>query len=362
MRKGGYFFTALIGAIIGSLITLLVGQSLMISRNPNNPVITEKNQNTTSPIIKTIKEESVFKTVAKKAMPSVVGITTTTVQQDVFFGNREMSGVGTGVIIDSKGYILTNAHVIDGGNAQSVNVLFYDGSKKDAKVLWFDTSLDLAIIKVEKDGLTVASLGDSDSVEVGDIAIAIGNPLGLEFERSLTQGIISGLHRSIASEDGENIEDLIQTDASINPGNSGGPLLNSNGDVIGINTAKIKTAEGLGFAIPINIAKPIVDQFIQKGEFKRIYLGIKGVNVETFENAMGTKLSIHEGAYIAQVLNNTPASRAGIKAGDIIVEIQSKKIKGMAGLTRELYTFRPGDKCEIKVNRGGKEVVLKVTF
>lgn len=361
-RRGGYFFTGIIGAIIGSLITLYLAPNFILGKldleqsNKQN-----SKQNATKIVVNESKGESVYKAVAKKAMPSVVGITTVTVERD-FFGDRESSGVGTGVIVDERGYILTNAHVIGDGNAKVVNVLFYDGLKKEANVLWYDAILDLAVIKVDKKGLPVADLGDSDKVEVGDIAIAIGNPLGLEFERSLTQGVISGLHRSIQVNEYDSIEDLIQTDASINPGNSGGPLLNSKGEIIGINTAKIQSGEGLGFAIPINIVKPIVDQFIEKGEFKRIYMGIKGVNVNIFEQATGTDLGINEGVYIAQVLNNTAASKSGIKAGDVIVEIGGNKIKNMGSLTRELYKLRPGDKANVKINRNGKEITINVSF
>ncbi|SHH52139.1 serine protease HtrA [Tepidibacter thalassicus] len=357
MKRGGYFFTALIGAVIGSMLTLYLAPNFVLKDVDE----TSKPKNTQI-IVNETKGESLYTAVAKKAMPSVVGITTVTLERDFFFGVRKSSGVGTGVIVDERGYILTNSHVIGDGNAKNVNVLFYDGSNEEAKVLWYDKNLDLAIIKVSKKGLPVADLGDSDKVEVGDIAIAIGNPLGLEFERSLTQGVISGLHRSIKVNEYEAVEDMIQTDASINPGNSGGPLLNSKGEVIGINTAKIQTGEGLGFAIPINTAKPIVDQFIEKGEFKRVYLGIKGVDVNYFEDRMGEDLGIDEGVYIFQVLNDTPASRAGIIPGDVIVEIDGNKIKSMGSLTRELYKFRPKDTTTVKVNRGGKEINLKITF
>ncbi len=361
MRRGGYFFTGLIGAIIGSLLTLYIAPNFIFKDTKENTIEKPK-ADAAQIVVKENKEGSVYKAVAKKAMPSVVGITTVTVEKDFFFGAREASGIGTGAIVDERGYILTNAHVIGDGKAKTVNVLFYDGSNEEAKVLWYDTTLDLAIIKVNKKGLPVAQLGNSDKVEVGDIAIAIGNPLGLEFERSLTQGIISGLHRSIQVNEYESIEDLMQTDASINPGNSGGPLLNSKGEIIGINTAKIQSGEGLGFAIPINTAKPIVDQFIEKGEFKRVYLGIRGVNVNIFEQAMNTDLSVDEGIYIAEITRNTPAEKAGLKAGDVIVEIEGKEIKTMGNLTRELYKLRPGDTANVKINRGGKEMNVKVSF
>ncbi|OPJ55420.1 serine protease HtrA [Alkalithermobacter paradoxus] len=360
--KRGYssFFMGIIGAIIGSMLTLYLAPNLLIKEH--NIDTTNEGSEQKTVIVNEIREESIYKTVAKKAMPSVVGITTVTVQKDFFFGNRRSSGVGTGVIVNEKGYILTNSHVIGDGNAQTVSVLFFDGSKEEADVVWYDKTLDLAVIKVNKKDLDVAELGDSDSVEVGDIAIAIGNPLGLEFERSLTQGVISGLHRSIAISQTESIEDLMQTDASINPGNSGGPLLNSSGQVIGINTAKIQSGEGLGFAIPINTAKPIVDQIIAKGEFQRVYLGIKGVDVGVFEQATGTKLSVDEGIYIVEVSRGTSAHIAGIRSGDVILEVGGKQIKNMSSLVRELYKYRPSDKAIIKINREGKTMNVEVTF
>ena len=170
----------------------------------------------------------------------------------------ESTGVGTGIIVDSNGYILTNSHVISDGQAKTVNVLFSDGSTIDGEVYWYDSQLDLAIVKVNKTGLTAAELGDSDKVQIGDISIAIGNPYGLDLAGTVTQGIISGLDRTIETEQGT-MTGLLQTDASINSGNSGGPLLNQNGQVIGVNTAKASQGEGLGFAIPINTAKPIVE-------------------------------------------------------------------------------------------------------
>ncbi|WP_099189629.1 serine protease HtrA [Tepidibacter mesophilus] len=359
MKRGGHFITGLIGAIIGSLLTLYIAPNFIFDDIKTN----NESQNTTQIVANSSKEESVYKAVAKKAMPSVVGITTVTVQKDRFFGiERQSSGVGTGVIVDERGYVLTNSHVIGDGNAKEVNVLFYDGSNDKAEVLWNDSTLDLAIIKVNKKGLPVAELGNSDQVEVGDIAIAIGNPLGLEFERSLTQGVISGLNRSIRVNEYESVDDMIQTDASINPGNSGGPLLNSKGQVIGINTAKIQTGEGLGFSIPINTAKPIVDQFIEKGEFKRVSLGIKAVDAKYFEDRMGEELAADQGVYVYQIMMDSSASKAGMEAGDVIVKIGKTDIKTMGNLTRELYKHRPGDVVDVMVNRGGKEKVLKVTF
>jgi len=306
---------------------------------------------------------TVYSAVARKVMPSVVGITTIALQRDQFYGVRQVSGVGTGVIVDARGYILTNSHVIGDGNVEEVIVLLNDGKQLKAEVLWNEISLDLAIIKVEGQDLTVAELGDSDLTEVGEIAIAIGNPLGLTFERTLTQGVISGLNRTITVDAaGETIENLMQTDASINPGNSGGPLLNAKGQVIGINTAKISTGEGLGFAIPINIAKPIVDQFIEKGEFTRVYLGIQGVNIDVFESATRQEAPVDSGVYVIQIIEDSVATKYGIQPNDVIIKIGEDKITRMSNLVRSIYKYRPGDETTITVIRNNQEVEIDIVF
>jgi serine protease Do len=187
----------------------------------------------------------------------------------------------------------------------------------------------------------------------GEIAIAIGNPLGLAFQRSVTSGIVSGLQRTIQTQEGVTMENLIQTDASINPGNSGGPLLNAKGEVIGINSAKIAAteAEGLGFAIPINQAKSIVEQIIEKGKFTMVYLGITGIDVDIIKQQYNVSLSVDAGVYIIEVTKDSPVDKAGLNNGDIITEINGKKIEGMSQLIRELYQYRPGDTVKVKYSR-----------
>ncbi len=308
------------------------------------------------------KNQNIYQAVSTKAMPSVVGITTKTIStNNIFAIPTESEGVGTGVIVDSNGYILTNSHVVSNGQAVDVNVLFNDGSNTKGKVLWSDSSLDLAIVKVERTGLTSADLGDSDSVKTGDIAIAIGNPLGLEFQKSVTQGIISGLDRTIKTEQ-SNMTGLMQTDASINPGNSGGPLLNEKGQVIGINTAKASQGEGLGFAIPINTAKPIVEQIIKSGNFEKVTLGIKGIDVSVFEAATGQNLEAKEGVYIVEVVDATAAQKAGIQAGDVITKVGDTDIATMSDLNKALYRYSKGKKTTVSLNRGGKAINLNLTF
>lgn len=345
----------IITSIISSLITMVVMKDKLVSNNGGkSPEIVVKNDG---------KSQNVYHAVTDKAMPSVVGITTTTINtNNIFAIPTQSEGVGTGFIVDANGYILTNSHVVSDGQATDVNVLFNDGSTTQGKVLWHDAQLDLAMVKVDKQGLVPAELGDSDNVRIGDIAIAIGNPLGLEFQKSVTQGIISGLDRSIKTGKSNTMTGLMQTDASINPGNSGGPLLNEKGQVIGINTAKASQAEGLGFAIPINIAKRIVEEVIEKGTFEKVKLGIKGIDVTIFEASTGTQLDAEDGVYIAEMYADTASQKAGIQVGDVIVQVGDTKIVGMSDLNKELYKYSKGEEVKVTINRGGEVIEKNVSF
>jgi S1-C subfamily serine protease len=241
-------------------------------------------------------------------------------------------------------------------------VSLIDGTKEIGQVLWYDTTLDLAVVKINKTGLPVAELGDSDELMVGEPAVAIGNPMTLDLERTVTQGIISGLNRSIVFDNGTVIEPLIQADASINSGNSGGPLFNAEGQVIGINTAKMMTAEGLGFAIPINTAKPIVEQIINEGSFSSVYVGISGIAVETYERGYNIDLIADYGVVIIETVSNSPASEAGLQPNDVITAIDGHKIEDMEGLKRRLYNYKDGDKSEFTILRNGNELILTVNL
>lgn len=355
-----YIALALVASIIGGMVSIyfapmLLGDKIFKSDN---------SQYTSSPInIVTNDDINTVAAVAKKAMSSVVGITTVEIQEPAFpfFILQEVEGVGSGVIVDSNGYILTNSHVVADGKAKSVTVLLDNGESKDATVLWNDSLLDLAIVKIDAKNLPVATLGDSDKLEVGELAVAIGNPLGLDFQRTVTSGIISGLHRSVTVNNNV-IEDLIQTDASINQGNSGGPLLNSKGEVIGINTAKITSAEGLGFAIPINQAKPIIEQVIKNGTFQSVVLGITGASVLDYQRTFRVKLPVEKGVILLQVHENTPAYEAGLQIGDIITKIDDTTIENMDQLKKALYKYKVGDKAKLTINRTGKVIEIEVTF
>ncbi|GFN35525.1 serine protease HtrA [Tepidimicrobium xylanilyticum] len=356
-----YVAIALISSIIGGLISPYIVINYLYA--DMLPSLEEQANSYNDNIIYNIEGGSInaISLAAKKAMSSVVGITTKEVQNFGFF-SQEVDGVGSGVIVDKNGYILTNSHVVGDGNAKEIMVLLENGDKVQGTVLWNDNLTDLAIVKIDATNLPVATLGDSDKLEVGEIAIAIGNPLGMEFQRTVTSGIISGLHRSIQVDQYNVIEDLIQTDASINEGNSGGPLLNSKGEVIGINTAKIKTAEGLGFAIPINTVKPIIEQVVKEGTYKTVFVGITGVEVELYERRLGIELTADEGVIILEVVPNSPADKANLRAGDIITKIDDQEIKNMNQLKRSLYKYKKGDKAKLSITRNGKEEQVEIEF
>lgn len=361
--SGGKLFAMLVAAVlVGTLLSFSIFYAVLPSLLQARG-LTGEGSSGQSVVINPSSDLNVYSAVAEKAMPSVVGITTVQVRQGFFSGTQRSQGVGTGVIVDERGYILTNSHVINDGQADEVTVLLHDGSHHRAQVLWYEQAMDLAVIKIDGGAnLIPAELGDSDALIVGEIVVAIGNPLGLNFERTLTQGVVSGLNRSIQVSATQIIDNLIQTDASINPGNSGGPLLNTQGQVIGINTAKMSSGEGLGFAIPINTAKPIVDQFIERGEFRRVYLGIRGFNARNVESATGIPLDVDSGVFVVEVVPGSAADAANLQAEDIIIALNGVEVHTMGSLIRELYKFRPGDQTTVTYLRGDQEFTVDITL
>ena len=273
---------------------------------------------------------------------------------------RRERALGSGVIVkyDSKkeeAYILTNAHVVE--NAVRITVKIDHNIAKKGKILGMDKKTDIAVIKISTKGIKdiekrVAKLGDSDKLKVGQIVIAIGNPLGLE--RTVTVGVISALKRSIGITE---YEDFIQTDAAINPGNSGGPLVNIKGEVIGINTAIIANAQGIGFAIPINLAKWVMEQIIQHG---RVIRGWLGVVIQDITPEIAEAIGIREGVLITQVVKGSPADKAGLKVGDVIVAINGQKIRTAKELQLKVIKIRPGTTVVLDVIRKGKPIKVKV--
>lgn len=286
---------------------------------------------------------------AKKVGPAVVGITNKAYVRD-FFNRVQLAerGTGSGVIYDKAGYIATNNHVVEG--ASEIIVSLPDGRTFKGKVLGADAVTDLAVVKIEADNLTVAEFGDSDSLQVGEPAIAIGNPLGMEFRGSVTAGVISALNRSI--EIGERKFNLIQTDAAINPGNSGGALVNADGEVVGINSAKIAVSgvEGIGFAIPVNTAKPILDELAHKGRVARPYLGASLMDKDIAAR-YGFEINLHGGIYLVKVVAGSPAAKAGIRPGDIILSFNGSKVSSAMDLRSKLSECKVGDRVDVQIWR-----------
>jgi S1-C subfamily serine protease len=288
-----------------------------------------------------------------------------------FFGNempqqrsRVEEGTGSGFIVDGKGLILTNAHVVDG--VDTVSVLLKDGRRLEGKVLGKDTVTDVAVVKVEAENLPTVSLGDSEALQPGEWAIAIGNPLGLD--NTVTAGIISATGRSSAEIGvGDRRVGFIQTDAAINPGNSGGPLLNEKGEVIGMNTAIISGAQGLGFAVPINTAKRISDQLIANGKVDHPYLGIQMATItpdlkEKLNSDPNSPVTVKEdkGILVIKVLPNSPAAKAGMRAGDVIDKIAGLDAVSAESIQQAVEDSKVGEDLAIELRRDGQTLTLSV--
>ena len=353
------FIVAVIGALIGGSLVLGYGGQFSTKPLPQN----------TSPLQSLVQTPSASAQVsgarntpivraAQAVGPAVVGITNKAYARDYF--NRKVlveKGTGSGVIFDSRGYIATNNHVVE--NAQEILVSLSDGRVINGRVLGTDTVTDLAVVKVDLADLPVALLGDSDNLLVGEPAIAIGNPLGLEFKGSVTAGVISALNRSI--EIGERKFKLIQTDAAINPGNSGGALVNADGVVVGINSAKISIAgvEGIGFSIPINTARPILQAIIEKGHVIRPYLGVAIMDRNTAA-AYGYEFNIDKGIYLVKVGKNGPASKAGLLEGDIILKVAGTDINSVADLRGAVDAQAVGSKVDVLIVRDGNQKNISV--
>ena len=297
--------------------------------------------------------------VAKTVGPAVVGITNKAVARDFFNRRVESTGVGSGVIFKSDGYIVTNNHVIQG--AREIIVSLADGRTLPAEIVGADEMTDIAVVKVDAKDLPTAKFGDSDNVLVGEPAIAIGNPMGLEFQGSVTVGVISALNRTLDLSDRR--VKLFQTDAAISPGNSGGALVNADGEIIAINSAKLAAdgVEGMGFAIPINTVQTIVNELLEKGYIARPYLGVTIFDKPTAAR-YGYQLTIDKGVYVFQVRLDSPAGVAGLQRGDVILSINDKEVNSVTDVRNEIATHKVGDKVKLKYERNGKESTVDITL
>lgn len=303
-------------------------------------------------------DESSVLDVVEKVSQSVVNINTVRLLHDVFYRVVPIKGMGSGTIIDSKGYVLTNNHVIEG--AGKIEVTLTSGEVLAGKLAGVCTTTDIALIKVDGDRLPAADLGDSDKLKVGQRVFAIGNPFGLAGGPSVTAGVVSAVNRSIRSKRGV-FEGLVQTDAAINPGNSGGPLVDVQGRVVAINTAIIPFAQGIGFAIPINSARICSDEIVLHGRVVRPWVGVSGLSV-TREIADYYGLSVDSGVLVAEVVPRGPAHRAGLAKGDIVIGLDDTSIRSVEELQREVTKRKIRDKIRLRVVRGSRKLVTELVL
>lgn len=352
----------------------LIGQDTLASTtiNNENSASSSATQNTTTIDPTTIMSLSNYSdataAIAAKVQPSVVGIKVEYSVNSFFNQKGSATASGSGIIITEDGYILTNNHIVDTSSnssfytvseATSIKVYLYgDSTAYDAKIIGTDSLTDLAVIKIDKTGLPAAELGDSDTVKVGSFAMAIGNPLGLD--NSVTLGTVSAVNREVTDTDGKKFV-LIQTDAAINSGNSGGALVNSYGQVIGINTLKLSGdgVEGIGFAIPINSTKDIYTQLINDGKVKRPYLGIGCIDIDEQKSEY---YNLPIGIYISEVEDFSAAQKAGLKPGDVIIAVDGTTVTTRDELDEIKYSHSIGDTITLKINRDGKEMDISLTL
>ena len=287
---------------------------------------------------------------------SVVGISKIKSRSNSIFssnGSIDELGLGTGIIVSSNGYILSNCHVT-GEEFSTCYITLENGYTYEGSVVWCDADLDLSLTKINANDLPYATIGNSSNLRSGESVYAIGNPIGYEFRKTITSGIISATNRTIKIEENNSVTymtDLIQTDASINPGNSGGPLILPNGEVIGVNTVKITSAEGIGFAVPINVVKPVIEKFVTQNNFDEAFLGIYAYDKEVIPY-ISTTPNFTSGIFVVYLEENSPAISSGIQVGDIITSIDGKTINNMIELKEYIYSKLPGDTVSINISRG----------
>ena len=368
-RLKGYLLGIIVILLIFTICILAYYIYLNIDISQEN--ISEESKMKAERMSQTIEEaEEENKTISQiveNTNECVVGISKVKeIGETIFMPDAVSSlGLGTGVIVSENGYILTNEHV-SGKKYSICYITLSNGKEYKGSVVWSNPDIDMSIVKINVKNLNYANLGDSDSINVGESVYAIGNPIGFEFQRTVTSGIISALNRTIRlEENGEEtyMEDLIQTDATINPGNSGGPLINIKGEVVGINTIKITSAEGMGFAVPINTVKSVIESFIKTDSFKEARLGVFAYdkNVVQYMN-LTNGYKQNTGIYITKVIENTAAEKAGIKEGDILLTIDNQTLNRMCELRQYIYTKKPKDEITLKLLRENREIEIKTNL
>jgi serine protease Do len=363
-----FLLVGMVGAIIGGLLVIGIAPQVPMSRagltalSSGSPVQSSPGTGDRTPTTSLTFTGDPWQNVvavAETVSPAVVGIVNQQGGLYDFFGreySRDTSG--SGLIVTSDGYIVTNNHVVE--NQKSLTVYLADGRSLKARVVGTDPRTDLAVVKVDATGLPTGVFGDSDQLRAGELAVAIGNPLGMDFSRTVTAGVVSGLNRVIDISDEAAVR-LIQTDAVINPGNSGGPLVNARGEVIGLTSMKLVTenVEGMGFAIPSNMVKRVATEIMKTGVVKRAQIGVNLVDAEAA--AKQYSLRVDRGAYVAEV-TGVPAQKAGLKAGDVIVALDGTVVNSTSTLRALLAEKSPGDKVTLKVVRGSQDLTLEVVL
>jgi len=357
------FLAGFIGSVIGATYPNWANKLSFLPEflKPKQTGIEKVSQGGTE-VVRTVEESAVIDAVAK-ASPAVVSIVAKTVSLDPMRGViQSQQGIGTGFIVRADGIILTNSHVV---SDQSITYTVVTKDKKtyEVKKIDRDPSIDFAVLKIDAKDLPIVELGDSDALKVGQKVIAIGNALG-RFDNTVTVGVVSGIGRGVTASDSlgvsqETLENVIQTDAALNPGNSGGPLLDLGAKVIGINFATTVSAENIGFVIPINHIKNVLEQYYAAGKIIRPYLGIAYVMVDEGTSALQ---GIPQGAFVRRVVAGSPADKAGLEAADVITKFGSFELKDGTSLASTLGNFKAGDKVDLEVSRDGKKINLKATL
>jgi len=368
-----YILVILVGAAVSGFGGVIAGSVLILKTVRPNQIQSSQTAQSQEPVqapaVQTVQVSSLdiqtnITDAVQKVGSAVVTVVGTVPGQQTFFGQTGDQRVsGSGVFVSNQGYILTNNHVVE--NTNKVVVILADGTELPATLVGTDPYADLAVLKAQGTVPAVATIGDSTNLQPGETVIAIGSPLG-EFANTVTVGVVSATGRMITSNEGYQIENLIQTDAAINSGNSGGPLVNLAGEVIGINTLVVRgsglgsaPAEGLGFAIPSNVAKEISDQIIAQGYFARPYLGIRWQPISPDVSA-AYDLPVDWGVYVTDVIAGSPAAQANLQQGDIITQIGDVQISSDNRFLNALFAYQPGDTVKIEVIRNGNKVELSV--
>lgn len=363
------FHPLVLAALVLMLVSAACARDLISDNNTDtrSPVVNSESlatQETPTPMVVSQETTSAQEThstaeIAQRLTPSVVQIVTETLTSGIFNQPVPSRGVGTGIIMDQEGHILTNNHVVAG--AQNITVLLSNGERFQAELVGGDPTTDTAVIRINAEGLQPAMLGSSSELRVGEEVVAIGHALGLSGGPTVTRGVISALGRSIATDPQTTIVDLIQTDAAINPGNSGGPLVNSRGEVIGMNTAIISGSQGIGFAININDAKAVAAQLIEHGFVNRGFLGISPVNLSP-NLANLVRVPVTEGVLVAQVVPGSAADEGGLREEDVIVEMNGQPIRNTGELSQFLLEHLPGETVSVRFFRGNQEQTTEVVL